>query len=138
MLSWMCSLHTYPLLLPIPNCLPITSSSCSDSLSLTTSKKTFIKNTNLGDFPCGPVANSLGSQCTGLGFDPWSRELNSTLLQLRILRLQCRSKILHASTKTQHSPKKKKTKHKNKKPNLTKIGDLHKVQHRERKLEARY
>lgn len=44
------------------------------------------------DFPCGPVAEILFSQSTGLGFDPVG-ELNHTCLNMGS----------HAATKTEHS-----------------------------------
>lgn len=40
---WLCSAHTHPLCWPIPSCLPIISSSCCDSLPLTTSKRLSFK-----------------------------------------------------------------------------------------------
>ena len=32
----------------------------------------FFKKRQFGDFPDGPVAKTLISQCRGAGFDPWS------------------------------------------------------------------
>ena len=61
------------------------------------------------DFPGGPVVKTPRSQCRGLGSIPGQ---GSQVLQLRLLVLQPKIKILHAATKTQHSRKKKKKKKK--------------------------
>ena len=42
-----------------------------------------------GDFPGGPVAKTLCSQCRGPGFDPWSGN-QFHMLQLRVLMPQPR------------------------------------------------
>ena len=41
-------------------------------LSLVTVAQTHVKDCQPGSSPCGSVVETLGSQCTGLGFDPWS------------------------------------------------------------------
>ena len=53
------------------------------------------------DFPGGPVAKTLCSQCRGLGVQALVRELDPTCCNQRVHTPQL--KILHATTKTQHS-----------------------------------
>ena len=53
------------------------------------------------DFPGGPVAKALHSQCRGPGFNPWSGKLDPTC---HLSEFSCRSwKVSCASTTTQHS-----------------------------------
>ena len=52
------------------------------------------------DFPGGPVAKTLSSQCRGPGFDPGVREADSHAPTKDLSRQNEAGKILHATTKT--------------------------------------
>ena len=68
------------------------------SLSYPTAKISLQKYESKWDFPVDPVAKTPGSQCRGPGFNPWSGNRRSHMLQLR--ESPAVTKILPAAVKT--------------------------------------
>ena len=59
------------------------------------------------DFPGGPVAKTLHSQCRGPGSDPWSGNQVPHMAQLKFHVQRLKNKIPRVVNKTQYSPPKK-------------------------------